>query len=162
MRPRTFPRPLIFTMYMRASAAPIIPCTAVPSSGAVARPTLALTFSFKPVLHLEMRLHQRALQRRRQSSALQRRSPASGSQTRRHHSESTSPACGSAPGAARPVRASNSLPTRCPCASFTSLNRSRSRNARLSGTLQLLAALQFARPARRRDGAHCRARSCRR
>ncbi len=46
--PLTFPLPSIFTAYMRASAVPMMACTVLPSSGAVARPTLALTLSRNP------------------------------------------------------------------------------------------------------------------
>ena len=46
--PFTFPLPSIFTSYMRESAVPMMACTVVPSLGAVARPTLALTFRRNP------------------------------------------------------------------------------------------------------------------
>src|SRR5271157_595586 len=46
--PFTAPRPLALTQYMRASATPMTVWTLVPSLGAVATPTLALTCSFRP------------------------------------------------------------------------------------------------------------------
>ena len=48
--PLTLPRPLLFTAYMRASAAPIIAWTAAFSGGHVARPTLALALSSRALL----------------------------------------------------------------------------------------------------------------
>ena len=47
--PRTLPRPLLFTAYMRASAVPMMAWTAF-SGGQVARPTLALAVSSSPLL----------------------------------------------------------------------------------------------------------------
>ena len=46
--PRTLPRPLLFTAYMRESAVPMIAWTAF-SGGQVARPMLALALSSRPL-----------------------------------------------------------------------------------------------------------------
>ena len=125
-------------MYMRASAAPMIVCTVAPSSGAVARPTLARTLSSESVLHPELvspsaRQHLVGRASARLGAGL------------RHQNHKLVTAIAEAPVllAAQllqplPVLASNSLPTRCPCTSFTSLKRSRSKNARLNGWFRSL------------------------
>ena len=69
---------------------------------------------------------------------------ASGSRIRRRRSGSTDPACGSAPAAGCPTRASSSLPIMCPCASLTSLKRSRSQKRQAQRLLELCRPPQLA------------------